>query len=184
MKRVLALIVLSVALVGCGDTKPETEAESESEKVNRALGGTEDDVPAFERWLDTIQPAADVDIALMKAFNDGDDGTASLDRLHRIGDESRGIAEDVKGERLRTFLVAYSEGVQGMADAYQAIVDAPADAKIKPLALRLGRSKQRVRKLDLKLLTVYKDVLSPDRLKGLQEHARELKRRADEARGG
>jgi hypothetical protein len=172
MKRVLALIVLSVALVGCGDTEPRSE--SESEKVSRALGGTEDDVPVFERWLDTIQPAADVDIALMKAFNDGDDGTASLDRLHRIGDESRGIAEDVKGERLRTFLVAYSEGVQGMADAYQAIVDAPADAKLKPLAQRLGRSKQRVRKLDRKLLTVYKDVLSADRLKELQEHAKDV----------
>jgi len=67
---------------------------------------------------------------------------------------------------------------------YQAIVDAPADAKLKPLAQRLGRSKQRVRKLDRKLLTVYKDVLSADRLKELQEHAKDVKRRADEARGG
>jgi hypothetical protein len=41
-----------------------------------------------------------------------------------------------------------------------------------------------VRKLDRKLLTVYEDVLSPDRLTGLQEHARELQQRADEARGG
>jgi hypothetical protein len=182
MKRVFALIVLSVALVGCGDTRPESE--SESEKVNRALGGTEDDVAAFERWLDTVHPAVDVDIAVMKAFTDGEDGSASLNRLHRIGRDSRAIAQDVEGDRLRTFLVAYSEGVQGMADAYQAIVDAPADAKIKPLAQRLGRSKQRLRALDRKLLTVYEEVLPEDRLKELREHAKDVKQRAKEARGG
>ena len=53
MKRVLVLIVLSVGLIGCGAPKPELE--SESEKVNRALGGSEDDVAAFERWLDTVR---------------------------------------------------------------------------------------------------------------------------------
>jgi hypothetical protein len=179
MKRVLALIVVSVALVGCGDTQPRSE--SESEQVNRALGGTEDDIAAFERWHSTIRPVADVDIAIMKAFIDGQDGTASLNRLHRIGRDSRAIAQDVESDRLRTFLAAYSEGVQGLADAYQAIVDAPADARIKPLARRLGRNKQRLRELDLKLLSVYKDVLPPDRLKELQDHVRDVNARAEEA---
>jgi hypothetical protein len=179
MKRVLVLIVLSVGLIGCGAPKPELE--SESEKVNRALGGSEDDVAAFERWLDTVQPTADVDIAVMKAFNDGEDGTASLERLHRIGRDSRAIAREVEGERMRTFLVSYSERIQGMADAYQATVDAPADAKIKPLAQRLGRSKQRLRELDGKLLTVYKDVLSAERYKDMQEHAKDVKERAKAA---
>jgi len=182
MKRVLALIVLSVALVGCGDTEPKSE--SESEKVNRALGGTDDDVAAFERWQTSIRPVPDADIAVMKAFNDGTDGSASLDRLHRIGRDSRAIAEDVKGERLRTFLVAYSTAIQDMAAAYQAIVDSPADARIKPLAQRLGRSKQRLRKLDLKMLAVYKDVLSADRYKDMREHARDIEERAKKAVGG
>ena len=68
-----------------------------------------------------------------------------------------------------------------MADAYQATVDAPADAKIKPLAQRLGRSKQRLRELDGKLLTVYKDVLSAERYKDMQEHAKDVKERAKAA---
>jgi superfamily II DNA or RNA helicase len=55
MKRVLALIVLSVALVGCGDTEPRSE--SESEKVSRALGGTEDDIAGVIVDVEQPQPA-------------------------------------------------------------------------------------------------------------------------------
>jgi hypothetical protein len=183
MKRVFVLIVLSVALVGCG------EPESETEKVSRALGGTEDDTATLERYLDSIHPMTDTDIAVMKAFTDGDTAKAEalVDKLHRIGRDSLAIAQDVGGEKLRTFLVAYSNAIQGVTDAYQAIVDAPADvtdAEIRPLGKRLRRSKERLAALDGKFLAVYKDVLPEDRYKQLQDHVKDVTEQAEKASGG
>jgi uncharacterized membrane-anchored protein YjiN (DUF445 family) len=182
MKRVLVLIILGVALVGCGDSKEE--------ELSGALGGSgKEDSEQLEKFFREIKDVSDVDIRIVQAFSKGDiDGAKRpIDELRTIARNAQAIARGIDGEKLRTYLGQYSGGMATVADDYQAFIDAPADttdAEFKRFQRELVKDKNHLAKLDGKLLVVLKDVMTPESYKRLQEHIKDVNQRYNDAAGG
>jgi hypothetical protein len=186
MLRVLTLLALLVALVpaGCG------ESNDRSEDLNSRLGGEgREDAATLNKYLGRIRTITDTDIAIVKAANENDiDGAREkVDELHKMGTESLAIADDFKGEKVRTLLTNYSKRISEVADAYDAIFDTPESApqsKFNALAQDLKTAKDRLGVLDRQLQVALKDVLPPDQYKKVQDRMNDLQKKFNDAANG
>ena len=172
MKRGLLLLTLCVALVGCGD-------ESRDEKLSGELGGEgKQDTARLNDFMKSTRHATQADVAVLKAINQGDveaARTANND-LHKAAADDVALAREVKGEKLRTFLVDYAQAIGDVADRYQALFDTSArtsDAEIARLVKRVRQAKQHAKQLDDQFVGVLKDVLPPDEYADFRRHLKQ-----------
>jgi hypothetical protein len=179
----LILLALCVALVGCGE-------KSQDEKLSGELGGEgKQDAARLNDFMKTTRRATEADIAVLKAVNQGDIEAARTanDDLHKAAADDMAVARDVTGEKLRTFLVDYSQAIGDIADRYQALFAAPArtpDAEIAKLVKRVRRAKQHAKQLDDRFVAVVKDVLPPDEYADFRRYMKQQQDRYNAQTGG
>jgi hypothetical protein len=156
MKRILVLIVLSVALVGCGDTKEE--------KLSGALGGSgEEDSKQLKKFFTEIADLHRI-ARTAQAIARRIDG----EKLRTyLGEYSGGM--DKVADDYQAFIYAPED---------------TSDAEFKRFQRTLVRDKNHLAKLDGKLLVVLKDLMTPKSYKRLQAHIKDVNERYNDAAGG
>jgi len=163
MKRLLALVVLGVALVGCGDGRREPLSRS-----------GEEDAEQLRKYFAEIKDVRDVNARIAREFRDGDLDAAKwpIADLHRAARNAQAIARRIDDEKLRTYLSRYAGAMDELADDYQAYIYAPDDtseAEFKRLDRTFVKDTKRLAKLDGQLLGVLEEVLTAESYRGLRE---------------
>jgi hypothetical protein len=185
MSRALILLIACLALVGagCGDS----DTSENGKKLSGALGGEgEQDAKHLKTYLTAVHDVPNADIDVVKAFTsaDLDAGRKAVDRMREIGTNSKTIAQDFQGSRLREFFVSYSGRIVALAGAYQRVIDGPQGVSEKELIKGVQQAKVKLQRQDQKFLDTLKDTVSHEQYEQIQGQIRDLNDRYNDAAGG
>jgi hypothetical protein len=182
--RALIALASCLALVagGCASSK----AEETDRKLSEQLGGEGDqDANVVGEFTQALGPMAEIDIAIVKAFNAEDAAAAQkgIDRLRTVATQARTVAGKAEGTRLRAFLTDYADSADGVADAYQRVIDRP-KATENEVVEDITSAKTELVRLDTRFNKALRAALPPEEREKADAHARKLQQRMDDAASG
>jgi polyhydroxyalkanoate synthesis regulator phasin len=187
MRALLTALALAgcLAVSGCGESESESTRE-----LSEGLGGrTEQDAEALSDFVQAAAGLANVDIDVTSALTDGklEKAQRGVDRLERMGRETKEAAAAAETGELRAFLGDYSDGIADLASTYQRALDTPASADpavVDRLTRRIVSIKERTNRLDTRFADEMKKTLSPEEVERMEAEQRKLQERLDEAASG
>jgi hypothetical protein len=185
MRALLTAVVLAgcLAVAGCGESESTRE-------LSEGLGGrTEQDAQAMSDFLESAQGLSNVDIEIIGAMTDGKlkEAQRSVDRLARMGRETKDAAAAAETGELRTFLGDYADGIADLAAKYQQVLDTPdtaAPAVFDRLTRQIVATKERTNRLDKRFQDQMRETLSAEELKRFEDEQRKLQERLEDAASG
>src|SRR5262245_51203295 len=140
MRTMLIAFAACCALVagGCGSSVDERDRA-----ISDRLGGSGDeDAQVVADFTQAMGPITDADIDSMRALTHEDTAAfeKGIGRIRAAAAAGAKVAERAKSVRLRDYLEGYAEAADGVADAYQHVLDRP-DATVREI--RVGMDSAR-----------------------------------------
>ena len=182
--RGLIVLTACLALVagGCGSS----DVDEIDRKVSDRLGGHgEQDAQVVGEFTQALGPMAKTDIEIVKAFMAEDAAAAQkgIDRLQKVATKAKAVGGKAESTDLREFLTEYADGADGVADAYQRVIDRP-NATEDEIVEDITSAKTELLRHDARYNEAVRAALPPDERKKADEHMRKMQKQFDEARSG